>query len=31
MTMIGDGIKAKHLEDKVLALDVVEMIERNLA
>ena len=31
MTMIGDGIKAKDLEDKVLALDVMEMIERNLA
>ncbi len=31
MTMIGDGIKHKDLEDKVLALDVMEMIERNLA
>src|SRR5438128_1226551 len=31
MMMIGDGIKAKDLEDKVLALDVMEMIERNLA
>ncbi len=31
MTMIGDGIKHKDLEDKVQALDVMEMIERNLA
>jgi Fe-S oxidoreductase len=31
MTMIGDGIKAKDLEEKVLALDVMEMIERDLA
>jgi Fe-S oxidoreductase len=31
MTMIGDGIKHKDMEDKVQALDVMEMIERNLA
>ena len=30
MTMIGDGIKAKDVEDKVQALDVMEMIERSL-
>jgi Fe-S oxidoreductase len=31
MTMINDGIKHKDLEDKVQAVDVMEMIERNLA
>jgi Fe-S oxidoreductase len=31
MTMISDGIKHKDLEDKVQTLDVMEMIERNLA
>jgi Fe-S oxidoreductase len=31
MTMIGDGIKHKDMEDQVQALDVMEMIERNLA
>jgi Fe-S oxidoreductase len=31
MTMIGDGIKAKDMEEQVQALDVMEMIERNLA
>ena len=30
MTMIGDGIKAKDVEDTVQALDVMEMIERSL-
>ncbi len=30
MTMIGDGIKAKDVEEKVQALDVMEMIERSL-
>jgi Fe-S oxidoreductase len=30
MTMIGDGIKAKDAEEKVQALDVMEMIERSL-
>jgi len=30
MTMIGDGLKAKDVEDKVQALDVMEMIERSL-
>jgi hypothetical protein len=28
--LIGDGIKAKDVEDKVQALDVMEMIERSL-
>jgi len=31
MTMISDGIKAKDLEEQVEAVDVMEMIERNLA
>jgi Fe-S oxidoreductase len=31
MTMIADGIKAKDLEEQVTPLDVMEMIERNLA
>src|SRR4029078_12333487 len=31
MTMLGDGITANEVEAKVLALDVMEMIERNLA
>ena len=31
MTMINDGIKAKDLEEKVEAVDVMEMIERSLA
>jgi Fe-S oxidoreductase len=30
MAMIGDGLKAKDVEDKVQALDVMEMIERSL-
>ena len=30
MTMINDGIKAKDLEDKVEAVDVMEIIERQL-
>ena len=28
MTMLGDGIKAKDLEDRVQALDVVEIVDR---
>ena len=30
MTMISDGIKSKDAEDRVQALDVMELIERNL-
>ena len=28
MTMIGDGIKAKQLEEKVRTLDVMEIVDR---
>ena len=28
MTMIDDGIKAKDLEEKVQALDVMEIVDR---
>ncbi len=31
MTMLGDGIKSKDVEEQVQALDVMEMVERNLA